>query len=254
MVEGCNLQVCERTAKSTREQLTVSQLFLQPELQSLVKLYVLLDLDFKIDIRCCLCQLEFKSEIVLRRRIISLALRYLRISSSYLTIRSAWLWEYSASRFTLRLDETRRTWTSWNDSQLKHWVITNFGIVDRVEHPTEQYVIRLEPSFHDSSKSEDVVPLFQVTSLGSTLAVKLLSTSRVDDSRYGIYSHRLGDKWLVGGASNTGGAVLRQLFSNEQLQELSAQIDPSKPSPLDYYPLPKVGERFPEADPNKEPR
>lgn len=89
MVEGCNLQVYERTAKSTREQLTVSQLFLQPELQSLVKLYVLLDLDFKIDIRCCLCQLEFKSEIVLRRRIISLALRYLRISSSYLTIRSA---------------------------------------------------------------------------------------------------------------------------------------------------------------------
>ncbi|KAG6555637.1 hypothetical protein Mapa_002873 [Marchantia paleacea] len=93
-----------------------------------------------------------------------------------------------------------------------------------------------------------------VTSLGSTLAVKLLSTSRVDDARYGIYSHRLGDKWLVGGASNTGGTVLRQLFSNEQLQELSAQIDPSKPSHLDYYPLPKVGERFPEADPNKEPR
>ena len=37
-----------------------------------------------------------------------------------------------------------------------------------------------------------------VTSLGSTLAVKLLSTRRVDDAAYGIYSHRLGDKWLVG--------------------------------------------------------
>ncbi|KAL2649262.1 hypothetical protein R1flu_017390 [Riccia fluitans] len=93
-----------------------------------------------------------------------------------------------------------------------------------------------------------------VTSLGSSLALKLLSTSRVDDARFGIYSHRLGDKWLVGGASNTGGAVLRQLFTNEQLKELSSQIDPSQPSPLDYYPLPKVGERFPEADPRKEPR
>ncbi|KAL3702502.1 hypothetical protein R1sor_020524 [Riccia sorocarpa] len=93
-----------------------------------------------------------------------------------------------------------------------------------------------------------------VTSLGSTLALKLLSTSRVDDARFGIYSHRLGDKWLVGGASNTGGAVLRQLFTNEQLKELSSQIDPSQPSPLDYYPLPRVGERFPEADPNKESR
>ncbi len=31
-----------------------------------------------------------------------------------------------------------------------------------------------------------------VTSLGSTLAVKLLSTTRLDDAAYGIYSHRLG--------------------------------------------------------------
>jgi sugar (pentulose or hexulose) kinase len=31
-----------------------------------------------------------------------------------------------------------------------------------------------------------------VTSLGSTLAVKMLSDSRVDDAAYGVYSHRLG--------------------------------------------------------------
>lgn len=37
-----------------------------------------------------------------------------------------------------------------------------------------------------------------VTSLGSTLAVKLLSSKRVDDSATGVYSHRLGDTWLVG--------------------------------------------------------
>lgn len=94
----------------------------------------------------------------------------------------------------------------------------------------------------------------QVTSLGSTLAVKLLSTSRIDDARYGVYSHRLDDKWLVGGASNTGGAVLRQIFTDEQLEHLSEQIDPMKTSPLDYYPLPTVGERFPVADPNMAPR
>ncbi|KAK9113029.1 hypothetical protein Scep_020548 [Stephania cephalantha] len=93
-----------------------------------------------------------------------------------------------------------------------------------------------------------------VTSLGSTLAVKLLSTSRVEDARYGVYSHRLDDKWLVGGASNTGGAVLRQLFTDEQLNELSEKINHMESSPLDYYPLPAVGERFPAADPNMEPR
>jgi D-ribulokinase len=43
-----------------------------------------------------------------------------------------------------------------------------------------------------------------VTSLGSTLAVKLLSDSRVDDAATGVYSHRLGDTWLVGDLSNGG--------------------------------------------------
>ncbi|XP_017258547.1 D-ribulose kinase isoform X3 [Daucus carota subsp. sativus] len=93
-----------------------------------------------------------------------------------------------------------------------------------------------------------------VTSLGSTLAIKLLSTNRIDDARYGVYSHRLDDKWLVGGASNTGGAVLKQIFTDEQLKNLSEQIDPMKVSPLDYYPLQTVGERFPVADPKLAPR
>ncbi|XP_047969254.1 D-ribulose kinase isoform X2 [Salvia hispanica] len=93
-----------------------------------------------------------------------------------------------------------------------------------------------------------------VTSLGSTLAIKLLSTTRVEDARFGVYSHRLDDKWLVGGASNTGGAVLRKIFTDEQLQELSKRINPAQASPLDYYPLVGIGERFPSADPNMEPR
>ncbi|XP_057966137.1 D-ribulose kinase isoform X2 [Malania oleifera] len=93
-----------------------------------------------------------------------------------------------------------------------------------------------------------------VTSLGSTLAIKLLSTSRIEDARFGVYSHRLDDKWLVGGASNTGGAVLRQIFTDEQLETLSEQINPIEASPLDYYPLQAVGERFPVADPKMKPR
>ena len=30
------------------------------------------------------------------------------------------------------------------------------------------------------------------------MAIKMISTTRVDDAAYGIYSHRLGDSWLVG--------------------------------------------------------
>lgn len=92
-----------------------------------------------------------------------------------------------------------------------------------------------------------------VTSLGSTLVLKLLSRTRVDDAAYGVYSHRLGHLWLVGGASNTGGAVLRQFFTDEELKRLSDRIAWQQPSPLRYYPLLKPGERFPLNDPHLVP-
>lgn len=98
------------------------------------------------------------------------------------------------------------------------------------------------------------VPGEAVTSLGSTLVIKLLSRTRLDDANYGIYSHRLGDLWLVGGASNTGGAVLRKFFSDAELAQLSQQIDPAQASPLRYYPLMQKGDRFPVNDPNLLPQ
>ncbi len=93
-----------------------------------------------------------------------------------------------------------------------------------------------------------------VTSLGSTLVLKLLSPHRVEQSSSGIYSHRLGDRWLVGGASNSGGAVLAKYFDDEALKALSQQIHPESDSGLDYYPLLQPGERFPINDPNLPPR
>ncbi len=93
-----------------------------------------------------------------------------------------------------------------------------------------------------------------VTSLGTTLTLKLLSSKPVFAPEYGIYSHRIGDQWLAGGASNSGGVVLGQYFSKEDIVRLSALIDPAVPTGLDYYPLPKMGERFPINDPNFAPR
>ncbi|MEM6759154.1 MAG: FGGY-family carbohydrate kinase [Pseudomonadota bacterium] len=95
---------------------------------------------------------------------------------------------------------------------------------------------------------------YAVTSLGSTLAIKMLSAERIDDTAIGLYSHRLGDHWLVGGASNTGGAVLAQFFDADQIAALSALINPETPTGLDYYPLPRSGERFPINDPALAPR
>lgn len=93
-----------------------------------------------------------------------------------------------------------------------------------------------------------------VTALGSSLVLKLLSAKRIEAPEFGIYSHRVNGMWLAGGASNTGGAVIRALLPDADLEALSARIDPSIPSGLTYYPLLRPGERFPVSDPTLEPR
>ncbi|HHJ15512.1 MAG TPA: carbohydrate kinase [Gammaproteobacteria bacterium] len=93
-----------------------------------------------------------------------------------------------------------------------------------------------------------------VTVLGSTLVVKVLSDQPVFDARYGVYSHRLGERWLVGGASNAGGTVLRKLFNNCDIHRYTRLLQPQRLTGLDYYPLPGHGERFPVNDPALEPR
>jgi sugar (pentulose or hexulose) kinase len=92
-----------------------------------------------------------------------------------------------------------------------------------------------------------------VTALGSTLVLKVRSDTPVFAPENGIYSHRLGDDWLVGGASNSGGAVLRQYFKDADIARLTQQVQPDRPTGLDYYPLPGRGERFPVNDPDLEP-
>lgn len=91
-----------------------------------------------------------------------------------------------------------------------------------------------------------------VTSLGSTLAIKFISDVPLFAPEYGIYSHRLGDHWLVGGASNSGGAVLLKYFTPQQLRKMTPLLKPDQSTGLAYYPLTKQGERFPFADPEKQ--
>jgi sugar (pentulose or hexulose) kinase len=93
-----------------------------------------------------------------------------------------------------------------------------------------------------------------VTSLGSTMVLKLLSRTAVNAPEYGVYSHRCGNLWLAGGASNCGGLILKQLFGRDGLESLSARLRPELPTGLDYYPLPAPGERFPINDPAMLPR
>jgi len=93
-----------------------------------------------------------------------------------------------------------------------------------------------------------------VTSLGSTLVLKLASPRPVVAPEYGIYSHKLDKVWLAGGASNSGGAVLAHYFDAPTLARLSTEIPVDRPTHLHYYPLIGRGERFPINDPLLAPR
>lgn len=93
-----------------------------------------------------------------------------------------------------------------------------------------------------------------VSALGTTLTLKLLSDQPIFSPKHGVYSHRLGERWLAGGASNSGGVALLQHFSAQEMADLEPRLDPARPTGLDYYPLPGTGERFPVADPDLAPR
>ena len=89
-----------------------------------------------------------------------------------------------------------------------------------------------------------------VTSLGTTLVLKLLSDRPLFDSNLGVYSHRIENLWLVGGASNSGGAAIAKHFCVDRIRELSEKMPPNVPTGLHYYPLAGRGERFPHNNPD----
>jgi D-ribulokinase len=164
----------------------------------------------------------------------------------------------------LGYDPVTRTWPVWLDelgviSALLPKVLvpgTCFAAID----PAVARSLGLPPSAEIAVGTTDGVASFiatradkpgdAVTSLGTTLVLKQLATKPIFAADQGVYSHRLGDRWLAGGASNTGGAALLAHFTAEEMDRLTPQLTPAEPTGLDYYPLPKPGERFPIADPN----
>ncbi|MCP3443223.1 FGGY-family carbohydrate kinase [Bradyrhizobium sp. CCGUVB14] len=163
----------------------------------------------------------------------------------------------------LGYDPMARAWPVWLDElgvrrELLPKVLvpgTPFANVD----PTIAATLGLSPSALVAAGTTDGVAAFiatradapgdAVTSLGTTLVVKLLATQPIFAANQGVYSHRLGERWLAGGASNSGGGALLSHFTAADMERLTPQLQPEAPTGLDYYPLPKPGERFPISDP-----
>ncbi|WP_315784607.1 MULTISPECIES: FGGY-family carbohydrate kinase [unclassified Bradyrhizobium] len=168
----------------------------------------------------------------------------------------------------LGYDPVRREWPPWIDQLgvprdvLPSILVpgTPFADID----PAIARSLGLSPSTRIVAGTTDGVAAFiatgadtpgdAVTSLGTTLVVKLVATQPIFAADQGVYSHRLGDKWLAGGASNSGGAALLAHFTTDAMDRMTPLLRPDEPTGLDYYPLQKPGERFPIADPALAPR
>ncbi|OOV34311.1 sugar kinase [Candidatus Synechococcus spongiarum LMB bulk10E] len=118
--------------------------------------------------------------------------------------------------------------------------------------PTAAQVVAGTTDSNAAVLAVDPQPGDGVTVLGTTMALKQLCPEPLQDA--GVYSHPVGNQWLVGGASNSGGGVLRQFFDSATIAALSRQLDPRYPTGLHYLPLPAPGERFPVDDPRLMPR
>ena len=167
----------------------------------------------------------------------------------------------------LGYDPVRREWPSWLsaldiDRALLPEVFAPGTVIATVDNTIAQQ-LGLPPDCQVVAGTTDSIAAFiatgagevgeAVTSLGSTLVLKLVSDKPVFSSELGVYSHRLGETWLAGGASNSGGRVLLKYFNQAQLDEMTPKLDADTDTGLHYYPLVEAGERFPRNDPQLQP-
>ncbi len=90
-----------------------------------------------------------------------------------------------------------------------------------------------------------------LTVLGTTIVIKKIINNPINEQ--GITTHKVSGDWICGGASNAGCGILSKFYSDQEIKELSRQINPSNNSFLNLLPLNSKGERFPINNANLEP-
>ncbi len=174
-----------------------------------------------------------------------------------------WRWGEEGNNLRLGWDPQRQQWSgeidqqSWSQSlpaicpsgQLLG--VISAKAANLLNLPADCRVVAGSTDANAAVLAADPGPGDGITVLGTTLVLKRFLPNPLEGP--GLSNHRLDGRWLVGGASNSGAGVLRQFFPDDQLAELSRQIDPDRPSGLQLRPLPRRGERFPDDDPELEP-
>lgn len=125
------------------------------------------------------------------------------------------------------------------------------AVASRLGLPDDCLVVAGTTDANASVLAADLSDEDGVTVLGSTLVLKQFVPEPIQAE--GVSCHRLNGRWLVGGASNTGAAILTRYYTPGQLEEFSRQIDAKTSGCLKLRPLLGRGERFPVDDPQLEP-
>ena len=175
-------------------------------------------------------------------------------------------WRYGEATNNLRLGWRQGDASGWGGAiGLQSWsaalpIVIESGHVAGPLHPQAAATLGLPPGAKVVAGCTDATagvlaaaaaPGDGITVLGSTLVLQQWVAAPIEAA--GVSCQRVAGRWLVGGASNAGGAVLRQIFDDAQLVELSRQIDPRRATGLALRPLPGLGERFPRDDPTLAP-
>ena len=90
-----------------------------------------------------------------------------------------------------------------------------------------------------------------LTVLGSRIVMKKINNEPIIGE--GIINHRVCRDWICEGETNAGYEILSQFFSDQEIKEISRQINTSKETTLNLFPLNSRGSIFPITNPFLEP-
>ncbi|MCG8383527.1 MAG: hypothetical protein MJA28_15135 [Gammaproteobacteria bacterium] len=99
----------------------------------------------------------------------------------------------------------------------------------------------LSTGLHDTPRA--------ITRFNPFLTLQNMASMPVFSSEHGVYSHRLGSRWLVHATSHTGMTAVYHYLPEA---DVNARLDQVKANPLlnlDLYPLVEAGEQFPIRNP-----
>ena len=166
-----------------------------------------------------------------------------------------WSWGEAGNNIKMGWDLERNSWPHYYNKINLHkylprvvesgQVISQLDplLANKLELPKDILVIAGTTDSNASVLSAEPQDNEGVTILGSTTVLKKFVEKPYFNQK--LTTHKVNHRWLCGESSNVGGAILRKLFSDEDLEDLSKQINPELNSEVSIRALSFHDYKFP---------